>query len=74
MHFYLKYFLLMILPVTHTPLVVSAQFGDPVYSQTFGEGNNDPNTIGPRLNHGKQILAMRMLYARRRATIQLSGE
>jgi len=39
----------MILPVTHA-LVVSAQLGDPVYSQTFGEGNDDPNTIGPSIS------------------------
>jgi gliding motility-associated-like protein len=29
---------------------ISAQLGDPVYIQTFGEGNTDPNTIGPQLN------------------------
>ena len=35
----------MILPITHT-VVVSAQLGDPVYNQTFGEGNDDPNGDG----------------------------
>ena len=33
--------------------VVSAQLGDPIYNQTFGEGNADPNTIGPQISHGK---------------------
>jgi gliding motility-associated-like protein len=30
--------------------IISAQLGDPIYNQTFGEGNADPNTIGPQLN------------------------
>lgn len=33
--------------------VATAQFGDPVFIQTFGEGNMDPGTIGPAIPAGK---------------------
>ncbi len=45
----LKYFLVLIISLTNAS-IISAQFGDPIYIQTFGEGNIDPNTIGPQLN------------------------
>jgi gliding motility-associated-like protein len=48
MNHYVKYFLVMIISLSHA-LIGSAQLGDPIYIQTFGEGNADPNTIGPRL-------------------------
>jgi gliding motility-associated-like protein len=49
MEFYAKYLFVLIISLTNTSVIL-AQLGDPVYIQTFGEGNADPNTIGPRLN------------------------
>jgi hypothetical protein len=44
-----KYSLLIIISLTNA-FVISAQLGDAIYNHTFGEGNADPNTIGPQLN------------------------
>ncbi len=49
MSYYAKYFFVVIISLINV-LDISAQLGDPIYIQTFGEGNADPNTIGPRLN------------------------
>jgi len=49
MNHYVKYFFTMIISLSNTS-IISAQLGDPVYIQTFGEGNADPNTIGPQMN------------------------
>src|SRR5215831_9926836 len=51
MHRYLKYFILMIISFRNVSIAV-AQLGDPVLSQTFGVGNDNPNTVGPPLRAG----------------------
>ena len=44
-----KYFFTVIILLCNA-LITSAQLGDPIYNQTFGEGNADPNTIGAQLS------------------------
>ncbi len=48
MNHYVKYFLIMIITLMNA-FFVSGQVGDPIYNQTFGEGNADPNTIGAHI-------------------------
>jgi gliding motility-associated-like protein len=49
MKYYAKYFFVVFVSLIDVS-DISAQLGDPVYIQTFGEGNADPNTIGPQLS------------------------
>ena len=46
-----KYYLIIFISFMNA-YNVPAQYGDPVLNQTFGEGNSDPNTIGPPLHSG----------------------